>query len=331
MQISSKQLWLNIRDYIFIVGGIIAYAIGFTAFIFPEKVVIGGVPGMSTLIFFLSERWFGWGIPVAVSNYAINLILLAIAFRTVGRQFVLRTVFGATVLSFFIGILQPFFTEPLIPGQPFMNMVLGGVLCGLGIGMIFTHNGSSGGTDIVAAMVSKRSNVSVGRTILITDFCIIFSSYLVFHNLDTVVYGLIVLFCISYLTDFVINSNRQAVQFTIFSSRWREIANVVTIDLHRGCTVVNGLGWYTKSDVKVLLIVCRKFEAMTVLRIIQTIDPRAFVTMGNVNSVYGQGFDIIKGSPKPYDSPASHISADETEAKPISELAASVESESRHN
>lgn len=319
MHLNSRAMWLNTRDYVMIVLGILSYAIGFTAFIFPQKVVIGGVPGVSTLIYFLTEQWFGWGVPVAISQYAINLILLAMAYKIVGRQFVVRTIFGTTVISLFIGILQPFFTEPLIQGQPFMNMVLGGALCGFGIGFVLAHNGSSGGTDIVAAMVNKRSNMSMGRTILVTDFCIIFSSYLIFHNLETVVYGVIVLFMISYITDFILNSNKQAVQFIIFSSKWREIANVVTMDMHRGATILEGKGWYTKAEVKMILIVCRKMESVMLMRIIQSIDPNAFVTMANVNGVYGQGFDAYKAKVKPYDSPACHLESDEIE-KPIPEI-----------
>jgi uncharacterized membrane-anchored protein YitT (DUF2179 family) len=158
--------------------GIAIYSFGFCAFILPEEVVIGGVSGIGSLVFFASQKYLPFEIPVAVTQYALNLILLAFAFRVVGRQFVIRTIFGATVISLMIGIMQPLFYDllggrPLVEGQTFMNIIIGGICCGAGIGLAFTHNGSTGGTDIVAAMVSKRSNVSIGRTMLYTDFGII--------------------------------------------------------------------------------------------------------------------------------------------------------------
>lgn len=292
--ISSQKIWMSARDYLIIVLGILVYAVGFTAFIFPEKVVIGGLAGGGTLIYYITDRYLGWGVPVAVSQYVMNMILLALAYRTVSRTFVVRTIFGITVISLAIGVLQPFFPEPLIQGQPFMNVILGGIMCGIGVGTVFTHNGSTGGTDIVAAIVSKRSGQSVGRTMIYVDFCIISSSYLLFHSIDTVIYGFIVLFLISYITDFLINSTRQTVQFIIFSTRWQEIANCINNEAHRGCTVLNGMGWYTKAEVKVLLVLCRKSESVAILRIIKDIDPDALVSQSNVSGVYGKGFDTIK-------------------------------------
>lgn len=294
MQIDKHDLLVGIRDYIMITLGILSYSFGFCAFIFPEKVVIGGLAGIGTLTYFVSERYLGWGIPVAITQYVCNLLLLAIAYKVVGRRFVIRTIFGATLISLGVGVLQPFFPEPLIQGQPFMSVVLGGILCGIGLGVVFVHNGSTGGTDIVAAMVSKKSNVTVGRTMIYCDFCIISSSYLLFHSIDRVVFGLIVLFFASYLTDFLINTNRQAVQFTIFSQKWREIADAINNEAHRGCTVFNGMGWFSKGEVHMLMVMCRKIESVTIFRIIKSIDPNSFVTQCNVSGVYGKGFDQIK-------------------------------------
>lgn len=299
MKIDKNNLWVSARDYIFITFGIFLFAFGFSAFIFQEKVVIGGVAGLGTMIYFVTEKWFGYGIPVAVSQYVLNLILLAFAYRIVGRQFVLRTIFGATVISLAIGILTPLYHGPVVQGQPFMNVIIGALMCGVGLGISFTHNGSTGGTDVVAAMVSKRSNVSIGRTMLYVDMCIISSSYLVLHNIDTVVYGFVVLVITSLMADMVINTNRQAVQFIIFSPHWEEIATAVNNEAKRGCTVINGMGWYSKHDVKVLLVMCRKIESVTIFRIIKSIDENAFITQANVNGVYGKGFDAMKLKVKP--------------------------------
>lgn len=302
--VNKLKLWRTTRDYIFITFGMALYAFGFTAFILPEKVVIGGLAGLGTLAYFL------WGIPVAVTQYVLNLILLAFAYKIVGRQFVVGTIFGATMISVWVGIMQPLFTEPMT-SDPIMNVVIGGMLCGLGIGLTFTHNGSSGGTDIVAAMVSKHSNVSIGRTMLYTDVFIISSSYLMFHSLDKIVYGFVVLFMVSYITDLIINTNRQAVQFIIFSRYWQQIATAINNDAHRGCTVLDGTGWYSKKQVKILLVMCRKIESVTIFRIIRSIDRDAFITQANVNGVYGKGFDEmkVKMKPIPHDHNVDHPAA----------------------
>lgn len=289
----SRNIWLSSKDYVFIVLGLCIYAFGFTAFVLPEKVVIGGLVGVGSLVYFLTD------IPVAITSYACNLLLLAIAYRIVGRQFVVRTVFGATVLNLLIGIMQPLFPEPLIAQQTFMNIIIGGVLCGVGIGLAFTHNGSTGGTDIVAAMVSKRSNVSIGRMMIYCDFLIISSSFFLFYQIDKVVYGLVVTFLASFMTDQVINTNRQAVQFTIISRYWEEIATAINNEARRGCTVLSGMGWYTKHEVKMLIVMCRKIESVTIFRIVKSIDKDAFITQANVNGVYGQGFDMVKLKMKP--------------------------------
>lgn len=291
-KISGKKLWMSSRDYLFIIFGAFIYSFAFTGFILPLGVVIGGVTGVGTLIYFLT------GIPVGISQYIINLILLACAFRIVGRQFVVRTIFGTTCMAVWLSILQPLmaarFPEGVLPGQDFMSILIGAFLLGIALGLVFIHNGSTGGTDIVAAIVSKKTNISVGRTMLYTDFCIISSSYLLFHSIDKIVYGLIVLFLLSYIVDQLINSNRQAVQFTIVSPHWINIADAITSQAHRGCTVVDGMGWYTKHEVKMLMVVCRRQESITMFRIIKSIDPKAFITQAPVSGAYGQGFDELK-------------------------------------
>jgi uncharacterized membrane-anchored protein YitT (DUF2179 family) len=293
MAISRDKIWRTSKDYFFISLGMAIYAFGFTAFILPQGVVIGGLAGVGTLVYFIT------GIPVAVTQYLCNLALLAMAYKIVGKKFVLGTIFGATMISVWVGLFQPIFEGGLIPGEPFMNIIIGAILLGFGIGLSFVHNGSSGGTDIVAAMVSKRSNVTIGRTMLYTDVFIISSSYLLFHDISRIVFGFVVLVIVSYMADLVINTNRQAVQFTIFSRKWREIATAINNDAKRGCTVLSGMGWYSKREVKVLLVMCRKIESVTIFRIIKSIDSDAFITQANVNGVYGQGFDDYKVKMKP--------------------------------
>ena len=250
--------------------------------------MFGSVTGLSSLI----HLWLGWN--VAFTFYGINLILLAIAFKSVGKQFVLRTIIGASIATFFIGILQPMFPNPIVEGQPFMNVILGAMLCGLGLGVVFTHGGSTGGTDIIAAMVAKYSTISFGRTMMYCDVLIICSSWLLFQSIDKIVYGLIFMVIYSVAADRVINNTRQSVQFMIISKKWQEIANNVIQEAHRGCTVLEGTGWYTKAAVKIVLVMCRKHESVNIFRIIKETDREAIITQSNVNSVYGFGFDELK-------------------------------------
>ncbi len=297
----KQNVWHTARDYFFITFAMAIYAFGFCAFILPEKVVIGGLAGLGTIVYLTT------GIPVAITQYACNLALLAIAYKIVGKKFVFGTIFGATMISVWVGIFQPLFDEPLT-NEPFMNIVIGGLLAGIGVGMAFTHNGSSGGTDIIAAMVSKYTNVTVGRTMIYNDCIIISSSYFISHRIDLVVYGFVVLILTSYMADMLINTNRQAVQFTIFSKKWQEIATAINNEARRGCTILSGMGWYSKQEVKVLLVMCRKIESVTISRIIKSIDPEAFVTQTNCNGVYGKGFDELKVKmPMPAKGEKQHV------------------------
>lgn len=305
MALTKKQILRRVQDYFFITLGTTIYAFGFSAFILPHDVVIGGVAGVSTLLFFTLK------IPIAVASYGLNLILLAIAYKVVGKNFVMGTIFGATMISVNLGWCIPVGGD-IFHLDPFMSCVIGGVLSGVGIGICFIHGGSTGGTDIVAAMVSKHSNVSIGRMMIYVDMCIISSSYFIFYRVETVVYGLIVLFFSSYMADLIINTNRQAMQFTIFSTKWMQIADAINNEAHRGCTVFDGVGWYSKRPVKMLMVMCRKIESVGIFRIIKSIDPDAIVTQTNVNGVYGQGFDRIKVKlPKQNDLSAT-IKADTT-------------------
>lgn len=289
------------KDYIFILLGLALYTIGFTAFVLPYHVVIGGMAGLGTLVYFAT----GGLIPVAVTMYGVNIMLLIGGGKLLGRDFVMRTVFGATMASFFIFLVEGYFlARPPLVEEPAMSIVLGGILMGLGIGTIYIHNGTSGGSDIVAAMVAKVSNVSVGRTIMLVDMSIVaFTFFLPFdgdleariqYSVPKIIYGWVCIFIYSYITDVLINTNRQATQFIIFSPKWKEIADNVNQVARRGVTVIEGMGWYSKQDVKILMVWCRKIESVTIFRIVKSVDPDAFITQSNVNGVYGKGFDQMK-------------------------------------
>ncbi len=302
VKLNTNALMANAKDYVFIILGLFLYALGFTAFILPHEVVMGGLAGVGTLVYFATAG----KVSVGVTVYVGNLILLSIAYKIVGKTFVLRTIFGATIVSVMLAFLENVFMgmeHPLIEDIS-MSVILGGILCGVGVGTIFIHNGSSGGTDIIAAMVSKVSNVSIGRTMMFVDALIVTSSIFLPYDgtlserlearVPIMVYGFVVTFIISYFADQVINSNRQATQFIIFSIKWEEIANAINNEAHRGVTVLDGMGWYTKKDMKILMVWCRKIESVTIFRIVKSIDDNAFITQGAVNGVYGKGFDTMR-------------------------------------
>lgn len=311
----KKEILSQAKDYVIIILGLVVYALGFCAFILPHGIVMGGLTGVGTLVYFASAGY----IPVAVTQYACNLFLLAIAFKIVGKTFVMRTIFGATVLSLAIGVLENIFMSighPIIEDIS-MSAILGAIMCGVGIGLVFVHNGSSGGTDIVAAMVSKVSNVSIGRTMMFTDFVIVSSSiFLPFDGtfaerlnakVPLIVYGLVVTFVLAYVTDLIINTNRQGTQFIIFSHKWSDIADKINKEANRGVTVMDAIGWYSKQDVKVLMVWCRRFESVTIFRIVKGIDEKAFITQCNVNGVYGNGFDKIHIRMKKQTTPTAQL------------------------
>ena len=279
------------KDFMFIVFGILLYAIGYTAFILPEKVVMGGVAGLSALIYYATN------IPAGISVFVLNITLLVIAFSALTKQFVVRTIVGVIILSLFIGMLQPFFqTFPIITvgEDKFMHVLIGGMLGGAGLGVVFSHNGSTGGTDILTVLLTKHFNLSFGRAMQFIDCTIIGSSYLLFHSMETIVYGIVFTLVASYVCDFVVNGSRQTVQFLIISKKYKEIADTINRRSNRGVTGIEGKGWYSKENVEMLVVLSRKYESQDIFAVIKQIDRQAVVSQTFCHGVFGEGFDKIK-------------------------------------
>lgn len=289
----SKRLFSksNMKDFMFIVLGILLYAIGYTAFILPERVVMGGVAGLSALIYYATN------IPAGISIFVLNITLLVIAFSALTKQFVVRTIVGVLLLSLFIGSLQPLFQAfPIITAgeDKFMHVLIGGMLSGAGLGVVFSHNGSTGGTDILTVLLTKHFNLSFGRAMQFIDCTIIGSSYLLFHSMETIVYGIVFTLVASYVCDFVVNGSRQTVQFLIISKHYKEIADTINRRVNRGVTVIEGKGWYSKENVEMLVVLSRKYESQDIFAVIKQIDPQAVVSQTFCHGVFGEGFDKIK-------------------------------------
>ena len=288
----AKSLFKNnAKDMVFITIGILMYSIGYSAYILPEKVVMGGVAGAAALIYYAT------GIPAGTSILVLNVTMLAIAFSALTKQFFWRTIIGVGIMSSFISILQPFFAAfPIMtPGDDkFMHVLIGGLLGGAGLGLVFSHNGSTGGTDIITMLLNKYFRVSFGRAIQLVDCTIIASSYFLFHSVETIVYGIVFTLVASIVCDYVVNGTRQTVQFLIISKKYKEIADIINKRVNRGVTLVEGKGWYSKQEVDMLIVLTRKYESQDVFNLINDIDPEALVSQTFCHGVFGEGFDKIK-------------------------------------
>ena len=291
VKLPSKSLKSNAKDMFFITFGIFLYAVGYCAYTVPEKLVMGGVAGASALIYYATN------IPAGTSVLALNVLMLVIAMSALTKQFFWRTIVGVGILSFMISVLQPFFaTFPIMtPGEDkFMHVLIAGVLCGAGLGIVFSHNGSTGGTDILTMLLNKYFRLSFGRAMQFVDCIIISSSYILFHSMETIIYGIVFTITATVTCDYIVNGTRQTVQFLIISKKHKEIADVINHRVNRGVTVVDGKGWYSQNDVKMLIVLTRKYESQDVFNLINEIDPDALVSQTFCHGVFGEGFDKIK-------------------------------------
>ena len=283
----KPKLMKNIKEYSIITIGLFINALGWTAFLIPAEITGGGITGVATLIFYASK------FPIGISYLAINAVLILSSFKMLGKGFGIKTIYAITVLSIFLSVLQGVIKEPIV-NENFMSAVIGAILAGVGVGIVFSQGGSTGGTDIIAMMINKYRDISPGKVILYADVLIISSSFLIFHSLEKMVYGYVTMAITAYTIDLILTGTKRTVQLFVFSKDYEKIAERVASDIKRGITVLDGKGWYTKADAKILLILVRKQESYDVLRIIKEIDPKAFVSVNNVMGVYGRGFDSIK-------------------------------------
>lgn len=293
--IAFTSVWTEAKDYLFITFGLLMYALGWAGFLIPNKITTGGVTGISAIVYYAT------GIPIQNTYVIINIVLLIFALKILGWKFCLKTIYGIGVLYFLLWFLQRVIVDDqgnalsLVGDEPFMAVIVGAALCGMGLGIAFTHNGSTGGTDIIAAIVNKYRDVTFGRMTMLCDLCIISSSsFIPGYTIEKVIFGYSTLIVIGLCIDYVVNNARQSVQFLIFSKEYEKISDAVTHQLHRGVTLLDGIGWYSKQNVKVIVILAKKRESTNIFRLVKAIDPKAFVSQSAVIGVFGEGFDKIK-------------------------------------
>lgn len=288
-KISRKLLLSELHDYAFIFIGILMCASGWVVFLLPNHIMTGGSPGISSIL-----EW-GMGIDVEYSYIAINGILLLIALKILGLRFCVKTIYAVALFSTFIPILRNLVGDrQLLSDQLFMATVVGACFWGCGVGISLAAHGSTGGSDVVAAIVNKYKDISLGHAILITDLLIITSSYLVLRDWEQVIYGYVMLFISTFCVDQVVNMSRRSVQFFIITEKYNEIGEQINNNIHRGCTLIKGQGFYSGHDVNMLFVLARRSESGRIFALINEIDPRAFVSQSAVIGVYGEGFEGFK-------------------------------------
>ncbi|MBR1950642.1 MAG: YitT family protein [Bacteroidales bacterium] len=311
MESKFLKVFTEVKSYVIMTLGLLLYALGWIIFVIPNNMVGGGVTGIGAILL------YAFNIPVSVSFFVINLVLLLIALKVLGKGFGMKTVYAIIVTSLFYEVVPPlipeiFIEEIAISNGKLLSAIFGGVCAGLGIGISFSQGGSTGGTDIVALMIVKYRNVSAGRVILLLDIFIIASSLLLppaeikdatgavigveswGERFATILYGYIVIGACSYSVDMFISGTKQSLQIFIFSKKYAELADAITSQTGRGVTLIEGQGWYTKQQSKIVMVVMRKDDMSLLYRMIREIDRDAFLSVGSVSGVYGKGFDEIK-------------------------------------
>ena len=298
----TKQFIIGeVKDYFNITLGLMLYTFGFTVFLLPYEIVTGGIAGIGAIVFYATK------FPVQYTFFIINAVLILAALKILGWRFLMKTIYATFMLTFLLEVAQDIVVMPdgtfyklLGDGNDFMSLVIGCMLTGTALAIVFLNNGSTGGTDIVAAVVNKYHNISLGKVLILVDLCIINSCLFIdtFGSFDVraqkVVFGLCTMFIECTMLNFVTNWQRQSVQFMIFSKHHNEIAEAIAKTTDHSLTILDGHGWYSGKEMKVICLLAKKNESPIIFRLIKTIDPTAFVSQSSVIGVYGEGFDQIK-------------------------------------
>ena len=325
MAVVKKSFWTVVKEWALVTLGILIYVTGWALFLMPNNLVGGGVSGISSMIQYAT----GGAIQMGYSYFVLNAILIILAVVVIGMGFGAKTIYAIILASVGLRFLPDLIPTEIIQtlalqNGKLMSTLCGGLMAGIGIGMSISNGGSTGGTDIIALIYTKYRNVSPGKVILYIDFVIILSSLLIpsivpdldpatgkqligpdgeplthlmpfSEKVTTVIYGLILVTVNGRVIDSYLSGSQQSVQLFILSKHYAEIADSITHDLHRGVTVLDGKGWYTKETAEVLMVITRKTDVNLFLRQIKAIDPNAFLSVSSVNGVYGRGFEAIKG------------------------------------
>ena len=292
----------ELKDYVGITLALVLYAFGFTFFLMPYEIVTGGVAGIAAIVYYATS------FPNSYTYFLINATLLVVALKILGVKFLMKTIYATLMLSFLLWLMKEVapvdeagnMIKILGEGQDFMSLLIGCLMTGTALGLTFLYNGSTGGTDIIAASINKYHDFSLGTILLFADFIIIGSCLFIpqfgtfLERMTMVVFGFCTMIIENFMLDYIMNRQRQSVQFMIFSKKYQDIAKTLALQTDHTMTILDGHGWYSGKEVKVIVLLAKKSESVTIFRIVKMIDPNAFVSQSAVIGVFGEGFDKIK-------------------------------------
>jgi len=286
-----------VKDYLILTLASFIFAMAWECFMIPNGMSAGGMMGLCTIIQYAT----GGFIQAEISYAVINALLIIVAVLVMGIGFGFKTIYCIAASSVAMAIIGKLDFLHSIPGGFFfieetvLIPIVAGVFEAVGIGLVIRYGGSTGGTDIIAVMVNKYWPVSLSMIFLITDF-IICSLLLCLpeKNFSDMCYGLEELVVFSLMIDLVVGGKRSSYQLLVFSEKYQELADHIINKMERGVTVLKAMGWYTKQDKNILLILVNQKELHSLTKVIKDTDPKAFMSVSSTNNVYGEGFEEIK-------------------------------------
>ena len=287
---TKKQIFIEIRELFLIAVCVAPYALVVNQVLVPHAIVGGGLTGLCEIIYFAS----GEVIPIWLSTLVINTILLITGIILLGWKSCVRALWGIVWLTIWLRTFSVAET-PLI-SDPFMAIILCGLVNGASLGLVYSNNGNTGGTDIVAMIVNKYRHVSMGRALFMVDVLVISSAWFLpqVTKFEQLLFGFCFVFIESQAVDWVMSRGRQSIQFFIFSKEYDRIADTIMKQVGRGVTFLDAQGAYSKQDTKLIMLIVRKSEAIRIFRIVHEIDPTAFISETPTRGVFGQGFENLQ-------------------------------------
>ncbi|MEJ5256698.1 MAG: YitT family protein [Fervidobacterium sp.] len=278
----------QIKEYVLSTIGVLLTALGLVIFFIPNNIAAGGASGMAMILHRLLNA-----IPIGVWMYIINIVLFILGFTLVGRDFSFKTIYSTFALNFFIDLFDRILKIPRYTGDELMLAVFfGNVLASVGMAIAFANNSSTGGTDIVAKILSKYFRAPIGTTLLMIDFSIGILAGFTF-NPRIAMYALLAIIINGITIDFILKGLELAVTMTIISGKVDSIKDYILNKMERGATILKARGAYSGKDLDVLYVALRRRELGEVLHVIKQIDPDAFVIVNEARYVLGEGFRSI--------------------------------------
>ncbi len=275
-------------DVLYYTAGSVLYAVSVNCFSAPNYIAPGGLTGLATVIHYVVPA-----APIGLTILILNIPLLLTAWLCISRAFTVRTMLCTVMSTLVLDALAP--VLPVYRGDMFLVSVMGGVLSGVGLGLIFLRGGSTGGTEVIARLLERRlPYVPVGRLMLVVDAVVIVISALVFKNTESAMYAVVLTFVASTLIDALVYGGSGGKLVLIFSKQQEEITAAILQTINRGVTKLRSRGGYTGDESEVLLCAVRRTQVYALRQLVAKTDPAAFMVITSAEEVFGQGFQAIQ-------------------------------------